>query len=286
MQPVSGADRVECLACIATVMYMLIFERTKLLIGTAGLLKLADAHVAVFGVGGVGSNAAEALVRAGIGTLTLVDFDRIVPSNVNRQLHATTATVGGLKVDVMAKRCRDINPDAIVHPVPRRFDLQSAPELLAPGYAFVIDAIDTLSFKVQLLDMCIGQAIPVVSSMGAASRLCAESVRIGDLFSTRDCPLARLVRKRLRRRGISGSIPAVYSSERPLIPPADADLPEADRKRASSPNGTISYMPALFGLHCAGYVIEQLLRDLPLERRGQTPRLGPRHRSCQGFAGP
>jgi tRNA A37 threonylcarbamoyladenosine dehydratase len=253
-----------------------IFQRTRLLLGENGVGRLQQAHVAVVGVGGVGSYAVEALCRAGIGELTLIDYDRIIPSNVNRQLHALMDTIGHVKVEEMAERCRRINPGVKVTIYAEKFDRHSADRLLSCDYDFVIDAIDTLSFKVRLLEMCVRKEQKVISSMGAASRILPDAISVGDLFSTRHCPLARMVRKRLRRRGIASGIPVVYSSELPILTDATSEYSEEELAGSSLPKGTISYMPALFGLHCAAYVIQQLLADVPLRRRGLTPRLRER----------
>ncbi len=252
-----------------------IFHRTKLLIGQARLDCLARSHVAVFGVGGVGSHAADALVRAGVGTLTLIDFDRIIPSNINRQLHAFTDTVGEIKVEAMADHCRRVNPGAVVHALATRFDAPTTEQLLAPPYDYVIDAIDSLGPKVYLIDQCVRRQIPLVASMGAASKMDPTKVRLGRLFETRHCPLARLVRKRLRKRGITEHVPVVYSEEMPILRPPDAEFSQEDRESRAFPNGTISYLPALFGLYCAAHVIQQLLTHLAFQRQGDYPGLPP-----------
>lgn len=249
-------------------------QRTRILVGDDGMRRLLQAKVAVFGIGGVGSYAVEALGRAGIGTLVLVDFDTIRPSNLNRQLPATVDTIGAVKAEAMAARLRTINPEIGVVVHARRFTRADAGELLTADVDFVIDAIDSLTAKVNLIHECVVRGIPLVSSMGSGGKLCAEMIRVGDLFDSRSCPLAKLVRKRLRRRGVASGVPAVYSEELPILAGrtagAEADAAAGSGGEAAGVHGTISYMPALFGMHCAGYVVQRLLDGLPFVRRGET----------------
>ena len=194
------------------------FSRLELLVGRDGLTRLEHASVAVFGLGGVGSFAAEALVRGGIGRLTLVDFDIIDITNLNRQLHALDGTVGRPKAQVMAERCRAINPAVQVEALQAFYAAENSAELLDRGYDYVLDCIDHISAKLHLIEACLERGLPVISSMGAANKLDSTQVRVADLAHTRTCRLARIIRRELRRRGIHGGLKVVFSTEefRPL----------------------------------------------------------------------
>jgi len=250
-------------------------NRTRVLVGDDGVGRLEKATVAVFGIGGVGSYAVEALARAGVGHLVLVDFDVVRASNINRQLPATVSTLGHLKVESMAERLLTINPDLSLDLRPVRFSRAGADELLDGSYDFIVDAIDSLSAKVNLIHECILRRLPVVSSMGSASKIRSHDVRVGDLSESAGCPLARMVRKRLRRRGVRKGIPVVYSQELPILSGRSAGLDYEEARdgeeEGEGVHGTISYMPGLFGLHCAGYVIQSLLKGVDFVRRGDTP---------------
>ena len=194
------------------------FSRLELLVGRDGLTRLERASVAVFGLGGVGSYAAEALVRGGVGRLTLIDFDTIDITNLNRQLHALDGTVGRAKAQVMAERCRSINPAARIEALQAFYAADNSAELLGRGYDFVLDCIDHISAKLHLIETCLAQGLPVIASMGAANKLDPTQVHVADLAHTRTCRLARIIRRELRRRGIHGGLKVVYSTEefRPL----------------------------------------------------------------------
>jgi tRNA A37 threonylcarbamoyladenosine dehydratase len=247
------------------------FSRMELLVGTDALNRLAGASVAVFGLGGVGSYAVEALARAGVGRLTLVDFDAICLTNVNRQLHALDGTIGQSKAVVMAGRCRAINPAIAVEPLQEFYSEKNSKELLERGYDYVVDCIDHVTAKLYLLQSCKEQGLPVITSMGAANKIDPTRIVVGDLFSTRTCRLARIMRKELRRRGISTGIKAVYSTEEYQAPEQEAPSCADD---CICPNraeqlwncrhrrvilGSSSYIPPLFGLTMAGEVIRSLL---------------------------
>jgi tRNA A37 threonylcarbamoyladenosine dehydratase len=249
------------------------FSRMELLVGEQGMSCLAGSSVAVFGIGGVGSYAAEALARAGVGRLTLVDFDDICLTNVNRQLHALDGTVGKPKVQVMAERCRAINPGVQVEAVKEFYEAQSAGELLDRGYDFVLDCIDHITAKLHLIQSCKERKIPVISSMGAANKLDPTKIAVADLFHTQKCRLARIIRKELRRRGIVSGVKVVYSTEefRPLGEATagcaeGCICPNKEEQRWSCTDrrvilGTSSYIPPIFGLTMAGEVIRALLGD-------------------------
>ena len=232
-----------------------IFSRTALLLGDAGLQRLAVARVLVAGVGGVGSYAVEALARAGVGGLTLVDSDTVQASNINRQLHALTTTVGQPKVMVMAERLLQINPGLLVTPRQELITPENISSLLAPGYDLVLDAIDTLSAKLALLQNCVERKIPVISSMGAAGKLDPTRIQIADIADSQGCRLARKLRKELRRSGISSGVTVVYSDE----PCSLERLGEPEAEGERRPLGTISYLPAAFGLFMASAAIKRLL---------------------------
>lgn len=234
------------------------FERTRILIGDAGIATLATRHVFVAGLGGVGSYCAEALARAGIGRLTLIDHDVVGASNINRQLPALLSTVGHPKVEVMAARIRDIHP-ACDLTIRREFlTVDNIEQQLPEDCDYLIDAIDALSSKTALVGKSVQRGLKVASSMGAGNRLDPGRIKVADISATEMCPLARQMRKRLLRHyGIRKGVLTVFSDEepRPPLPPEPVDGP--GRPRAV--NGTISYMPPLFGLMLAGAVIQRLL---------------------------
>lgn len=233
------------------------FTRTALLLGDVGLQRLAAARVLVAGVGGVGSYAVEALARAGIGTLTLVDSDTVQASNINRQLHALTTTVGQPKVVVMAERLLQINPGLLVTPRQELITPENVSSLLETGFDLVLDAIDTFDAKLALLQNCVERKIPVISSMGAAGKLDPTRIQLADIADSQGCRLARKLRKELRRSGISNGVTVVYSDE----PCSLERLGEPEAEGERRPLGTISYLPATFGLFMASEAIRRLLPD-------------------------
>lgn len=233
------------------------FERTQILLGDAGLACLASKHVVVAGLGGVGSYCAEALARAGIGRLTIIDHDVVAASNINRQLPALLSTVDQPKVELMAARIRDINPECDLR-VTREFIVPETVSSQIPSDTdYVIDCIDSLNCKTALVEHCVKSGIPVASSMGAGNRLDPSRIKLADLSKTHGCPLAAMMRKRLKRRGITKGVLTVFTDEPPK-PPRPPE-PVSGRGRPRAVNGTISYMPPLFGLMLAGEVICRLL---------------------------
>lgn len=236
-------------------------ERTVILVGTAGLDRLRRAHVLVAGLGGVGGAAAEALARAGIGRLTLLDHDIVAPSNLNRQIVALHSTLGRGKTEVMAERLRDINP-AIELDLYRRFlRPEDAPDLIGERpYDYVLDCIDSIACKAALVLAAQQAGRAVVSSMGAGGRLDPTRIRVARLNQTSRCGLAREMRRTLKRLGGRLNYPVVYSDEAAVkgLPHQPVDDPHA---RPRAVNGTISYLPALFGFTLAGYVVKALLQD-------------------------
>jgi tRNA A37 threonylcarbamoyladenosine dehydratase len=250
------------------------FSRTELLIGAGGLDRLRSSRVMICGIGGVGSYAAEALGRAGVGQITLVDFDDICLTNVNRQLHALTSTVGLPKVEVMAARLRDINPQAEVIALKAFFSRENAEELLSLRPDYVLDAIDHFTAKSALITICREHDIPVISSMGAANKLDPTKIQVADIAETRNCRMARSMRKILRKAGIESGVQVVFSTEEHReLDPATAT---ACGSECICPNrgdqvfscehrrvilGSISYLPSIFGLTMAGVVVNRLLNS-------------------------
>ena len=232
-------------------------ERTHLLLGDAGVARLAGAHVLVAGVGGVGGNCVEALARAGVGRLTLVDFDRVVASNCNRQVVALHSTLDRLKVEVMAERALDIQPGIVITCEARRLSPPEIPDFLPPDVDVVLDCIDAITSKVALYRAAQERGVFVAGSMGAAARLDPSQVQLADLFETHGCPMATAVRKLARRWGVQKGVRAVFSPERPLPHPVREFVPGAGPQKTV--NGTISYMPPIFGLMLAAEGIRHLL---------------------------
>jgi len=235
-----------------------LFERSHILIGDDGVARLQASHVLVAGVGGVGSYVAEALARLGVGKITLVDHDVVSPSNINRQLIALNSTLGKLKTSVMAERIRDINPDCEVTVLTEFLTPDGIPTLLDQPFDVVVDAIDSMSSKTALIEIAWRQNITLFSSMGAGGKLDPSQIRTGDLMDTTICKLAKQLRGHLRRRGVGRGIQTVYSIE-PSIPPLPPQAVERGRARAV--NGTVSYMPSIFGLTLAGLVANALIGD-------------------------
>ncbi|CCJ34675.1 tRNA threonylcarbamoyladenosine dehydratase [Caloramator australicus] len=245
------------------------FSRTELLLGKEGVEKLKKSTVAVFGVGGVGSFAVEALARSGVGRLILVDDDDVCITNINRQLHATTKTVGKPKVDVMAERVKEINPKAVVLPIKEFISKDNIEKLLTNDIDYVIDAIDTVSSKIELVVKCNEMNIPIISSMGAGNKLDPTKFEVEDIYKTSVCPLAKVMRTELRKRGIK-KLKVVYSKEPPMKPKLDEVVsckvgcvcpPGATRKctdRRQIP-GSISFVPSVVGLIMAGEVIKDIV---------------------------
>ncbi len=236
------------------------FSRTELLLGKEAINRLAASSVAIAGLGGVGGYVAEALVRSGVGYIRLIDFDQIKYSNFNRQILALEDSLGKRKVDVAEMRLRQINPDCVIDKRPYFIDQANAAELI-DGVDAVIDAIDSVSSKVSLLVQAVTDGKLVVSSMGAAARTDPLLVRTGDISESRICPLARIIRKRLHRRNVYTGIRCVYSIEAvdtSMVSEMDGEE-SFQRGRARPSLGSISYMPAIFGLVAAHEAIKLLV---------------------------
>lgn len=233
--------------------------RTAMLVEESGIRTLASTTVAVAGIGGVGAYAAEMLVRAGVGRLLIIDSDKVSVTNKNRQLLALDSTVGRSKCEVMSDRLKDINPDLELIALDVYIEADKVEEVLE-GYDidFVVDAIDTLAPKLSLIKYCMDRRIPLVSSMGAGAKYDVTKIRIADLSKSFNCPLAYMVRKRLRKMGISKGFKVVFSEE---LPDENAFVACEERNKKSQV-GTISYLPAVFGCACAQVVITTLLNKI------------------------
>lgn len=251
------------------------FSRTEILIGPDGLDRLKESSVAVVGLGGVGAYAAEALCRAGIGRLALIDFDDICLTNVNRQLHAMDGTVGRAKANVMAERLSLINPAAEIVAYKDFYAADNSEYLLSPGYDYVVDAIDHFTSKLHLIASCREHSIPIISSMGAAAKLDPTRIRVADISATHSCRMARSMRKLLKKQGIESGVKVVFSTEEyrePAVKDAGCKgnciCPNKDEQQFSCEHrrvilGSISYLPGIFGLTMAGVVVNDLLSSLP-----------------------
>ena len=231
-------------------------QRTRLLMGEEKMERIRQSHVLVVGVGGVGAYAAEMLCRAGVGRLTLADADTVQPTNLNRQLPALHSTLGQPKVEVLAARFRDINPDIQLTLLPAFLKDDAIPALLdAAPYSFVVDAIDTLAPKCHLIAEALRRRLKIVCSMGAGAKSDITQIRFADIWDTYHCGLSKAVRKRLQKMGIRHKVPVVFSTEQ--ADPKAVMLTDDERNKKST-CGTVSYMPAVFGCYLAEYVIRRL----------------------------
>ena len=234
------------------------FSRTELLLGTSAMEHLSGCRVAVFGIGGVGGYVCEALARSGVGALDLIDNDRVCLSNINRQIIATTKTVGRYKTEVMKERILDINPEAEVCVYNCFYLPENATSFPFDKYDYVVDAIDTVTAKIDLVIQCQKMNVPIISSMGAGNKLDASKFRVADIYKTAMDPLAKVMRRELKKRGVK-KLKVVYSEEEPLTPlPAENEDPLS--KRRSIP-GSTAFVPSVAGLIIAGEVIKDLTRD-------------------------
>lgn len=236
--------------------------RTAMLIGDAGVKKLKSSSIAVFGVGGVGSFAAEALARAGIGRLDLFDDDTVSESNINRQLIALHSTVGRQKTEVMKERIADINPSAEVNAVNCFYSPENADDYDLTEYDFIVDAIDTVTSKILLITRAYDAGVPIISSMGTGNKLHPELLEIDDIYKTSVCPLARVMRRELKARGIE-RLPALYSREIPRSPLNFENVADTGAHKKRAVPASISFVPSAAGLIIAGYVIRELIKNLP-----------------------
>lgn len=245
------------------------FSRTELLLGPDALKKLADSKVAVFGIGGVGSFVVEGLVRCGIGKLVLIDDDCVCLTNINRQIHATRRTVGKPKVEVMRDRILDINPEVEVSMFQKFYLPETADEMISADYDYIVDAIDTVTAKIDLVVKANERGIPIISSMGTGNKLDPTKLEVADIYSTTIDPLAKVVRKELRKRGIP-SLKVVYSTEGPIKPIETEQsscrmgcvCPKGTTRKCTIRHqipGSVSFVPSVAGLIIAGEVIKDLI---------------------------
>ena len=231
-----------------------LFARTRLLLGQDGLDRLAAARVAVFGVGGVGGYVVEALARSGVGALDLIDSDTVDATNLNRQIIATVDAIGRSKVEVAAERVASINPSCVVRAHQCFFLPETAGQFDFAAFDYVVDAVDTVSAKIALVEAAFAARVPIVSSMGADNKLDPTAFRVADIYETSVDPLARVMRRELRRRGIP-SLKVVYSTEPPLVP-ADDDMAVKDGTRPAP--GSVAFVPSVAGLILGGEVVKDL----------------------------
>ena len=239
------------------------FARTKLLLGQDAIDKLQASRVAVFGVGGVGGYVCEALVRSGIGTFDIIDNDKVCESNINRQIIATTKTIGRDKVDVMRERMQDINPDVTVNIHKCFFLPENADEFPFEEYDYVVDAVDTVTAKIALVMKCKEKNVPIISSMGAGNKLDASAFKVSDIYKTKVCPLAKVMRHELKKRGVK-KLKVVYSEELPLTPVNDGtnvcEKEDSTIVKRATP-GSVAFVPSVAGLIIAGEVVKDLTNE-------------------------
>lgn len=233
------------------------FDRTKRLLGTDAMEKLERSHVAVFGIGGVGGHAVEALVRSGIGEITIVDSDEVAESNINRQLIATTKTVGLKKVDAMEERLLEINPEVKIYKHCCFFLPETREKFDFSQYDYVIDAVDTVTAKLALVEACEEAGVPIISSMGAGNKLDPSAFEVADIYKTSVCPLAKVMRKELKARGVK-HLKVVYSKEIPLEPIEDKNFVSDEKRVRRATPGSIAFVPSVAGLILAGEVVKDL----------------------------
>lgn len=231
-------------------------ERTKIVIGQDGIDLLRNANVLVFGIGGVGSYVVEGLVRAGIGNLTIVDFDTVDITNINRQIPALHSTIGMNKTDVLEKRIKDINPEINLKCHTSLYNDDTSDALLDGDYDFVVDAIDMVPSKIHLIESCYKRGLNIISSMGMGNKLDPTMIEIADIHKTEMCPLAKIIRREAKKRGIK-KLPVVYSREKPR----DTGITQEDG-RTKRVNGSMSFVPSCAGLIISSYIVRKIIGDL------------------------
>lgn len=233
------------------------FERTNLLLGEEAIERLQNARVIVFGVGGVGGHVCEALVRSGVGEIDIVDNDTVSVSNINRQIIATHSTVGRLKVDVMRDRLLDINPDAKVNAHACFFLPENADTFHFEQYDYVVDCIDTVTGKIEIIMRAQAAGTPVISAMGAGNKLDPSRFKVADIYKTDVCPLAKTMRRELKKRGVK-KLKVVFSDEKPIVPTSRRDNPVQEGPRKRDIPGSTAFVPAVAGMVLAGEVIRDI----------------------------
>ncbi|MDQ0269575.1 tRNA threonylcarbamoyladenosine dehydratase [Cytobacillus purgationiresistens] len=246
------------------------FSRNELAIGKEGLDIMKNSTVAVLGIGGVGTFAAEALARSGVGRLVLVDKDDVDITNVNRQIIAMLSTVGRPKVEIMQERIKDINPDCEVIALKMFYTEETYEQFFDYGLDFVVDASDTISYKIHLMKECLNRKIPIISSMGAANKMDPTRFQIADISKTHTDPIAKVIRTRLRKEGIRKGIPVVFSDESPIVIREDVrktvGKDDAVIRKAKMPPSSNAFVPSVAGLVMASYVVRELLSDIKISR--------------------
>ena len=243
------------------------FSRTELLLGKEAMEILQNSRVAIFGVGGVGGYVAEALARSGVGTIDIVDKDQVSLTNLNRQIIATVKTVGKDKVDVMRDRILDINPHAVVNAHKCFFLPDTRDEFDFSAYSYVVDAVDTVTAKIELVMQAQAAGVPVISSMGAGNKLNPAEFEVADIYKTSVCPLAKVMRRELKKRGVK-KLKVVYSKEQPLSPIEITDVERECPQRRSVP-GSTAFVPPVVGLIIAGEVIKDLTKEATARSRAE-----------------
>ena len=233
------------------------FSRTELIFGKSGVKRLSEARVAVFGIGGVGGHTVEALARSGVGALDLVDSDRVTLTNINRQIVALESTIGQYKVDAAAARIADINPDCRVTAHRVFYSPETAPMFDFSLYDYVVDAVDTVSAKLSIIEKASAAGVPVISSMGAGNKTDPTALEVADIYETSVCPLARVMRYELRKRGVK-RLKVVYSKEPPIAPDPEALAECLEEGAKKQPPGSCAFVPSVAGLIIAGEVIKDL----------------------------
>jgi len=246
------------------------FSRNELAVGTEGVDLYRNTTVAILGVGGVGSFAAEACARSGIGKIILVDKDNVDVTNINRQLVAYTSTIGRSKSEVMKERILDINPDCEVHDLHMFYTEETYEEFFSYNLDYVIDASDTMIYKVHLMKECLTRGVKMISSMGAANKTDPTRFQIADISKTHTDPLARIIRTKLRKEGIKKGIPVVFSDESPIVVREDVvgtvGKPEATIRKAKMPPSSNAFVPSTVGLIAASWVINDITKEIPVQR--------------------
>jgi len=225
------------------------YERTESLIGSENIEKLRNSHIAIFGVGGVGSFVAEGLIRAGVGTITVIDGDKVAESNINRQLIATAKTLDLPKVEVISERAKDINPEIKIHTIYDFYTPENRDNFFVNKYDYVVDAIDSVTNKVDLIKTCYDKNIPIISSMGTANKLNPTMFEIADINKTSVCPLAKVIRKKMKELGVK-KLKVLYSKELPAKP-VDSNVKL----------GSVSFVPSVAGLIIAGEVVSDIIKE-------------------------
>lgn len=260
------------------------FSRTELLLGKDAMEKLHDSRVAVFGIGGVGGYVCEALARSGVGAFDLIDDDKVCLTNLNRQIIATHKTIGKYKTEVMKERILDINPNADVQIHNCFFLPENADEFPYEDYDYMVDAVDTVTAKIALVMKAQERRIPVISSMGAGNKLDGSQFRVADIYKTKVCPLAKVMRRELKKRGVK-KLKVVYSEEQAIRPIEDMAIscrtncvcpPGAKHKcteRRDIP-GSVAFVPSVAGLIIAGEVVKDLVKDVPRETQKESSDIG------------